>query len=303
MRNLLYIAGLMLALASCEKDPIEDNMVPPTMTIEPTTPKTDETTDTTTTNTSSNTTTGVSSETTVETGTSTETTGLEPKTEAELNEEEEAFDCSSTYIDYSETCAALDRGDYTLIHRELGVRDGHTLRNETQYYTDIYDASKERVSQRFEDVVGHYTTIIEDNTEYGSYSFAGTCGTSWHDGSVIDPENIIGTLVHEWGHVWHSQLNLCEQETINNAFAIQRASYEAGTGYPQLLTDNVGTKENPVLVYGGHYPYQLSNAGEYMACNIAAYFNSPLGAGTIQSREDLRNTDPIIFEFLDNFLN
>ena len=73
MRNLLYIAGLVLALASCEKDPIEDVMVPPTMTTEPTPPKTDETTDTTTTNTSSNTTTGVSSETTVETGTTTDT--------------------------------------------------------------------------------------------------------------------------------------------------------------------------------------------------------------------------------------
>ena len=318
MRNLLYIAGLMLALASCEKDPIEDVMVPPTMTIEPTTPKTDETTDTTTTNTSSNTTTGVSSETTVETGTATDTKdeGTEtdtatstneytgPKTEAELSEEAEALDCSSTYIDYSETCEALDLANYDIIHRELGVRHGHTLRNPQSYYTDIYDTTKERVSQRFEDVVGHYPTIIEDNTDVGSYSFAGTCGTSWHDGSIVEPENIIGTLVHEWGHVWHSQLNLCEQETILNAFAIQREAYANGTGYPQILSNIGGTKENPVQGWDGQlYPYQLSNEGEYMACNIAAYFNSPRGAGTIQSREDLRNTDPMIFEFLDNFLN
>ena len=296
-RNLLC-ASVLALLAACEKEPMmEDITIPPTMIVTPNQDEDDNNNGGNTTNS------GVSSSTVV-TGTTSDTTGLGPKTEAELNEEAEAHDCSFTYWDYVETCAELDRGDYTLFHRELGVRNGHTLRNIQQYYTDIYDSAKERVSQRFEDVVGHYTTIIEDNTSLGSYSFAGTCGTSWHDGSVTQPENTIGTLVHEWGHVWHSQLNLCEQETINEAWAAQRLSYENGTGYPQIQTVVGGDKENPVYGWNGEtYPYQLSNSGEYMACNIAAYFNSPLGAGTIQDREDLRNTDPVIFEFLENFLN
>ena len=314
--RVIAIIVLLYTASSCEKDPIEPDMVPPTMTTTPAPPPKEDLTQPTPPTVTATPTTNVATPTTdvatptadikdegTDTTTST-TEGTGPKTEAELNEEAEALDCSSTYIDYSETCEALDLANYDIIHRELGVRHGHTLRNPQSYYTDIYDTTKERVSQRFEDVVGHYPTIIEDNTDVGSYSFAGTCGTSWHDGSIVEPENIIGTLVHEWGHVWHSQLNLCEQETILNAFAIQREAYANGTGYPQILSNIGGTKENPVQGWDGQlYPYQLSNEGEYMACNIAAYFNSPRGAGTIQSRQHLMETDPMIYELLTQYID
>ena len=301
MRNLLYIAGLMLALASCEKDPIEDVMVPPTMTIEPTTPKTDETTDTTTTNTSSNTTTGVSSETTVETGTTTDTTGTEPKTAQELQDELDAQNCTEDYI--IADCGFYN--DFTLFYNQLGVRDGYSLRQPQQYYIDLYDTAKSRTNEEFENVVGQFSTVIEDNTERGSFSFAGACGTSWHDSHTpTEDEAVVGTLVHEWGHVWHSQMTHCLLTEIYDAWSAQREAYEAGEGYDQILTVVGGDKENPVYGWNGEtYPYQLSNDGEYMACNIAAYFNSPLGAGTIQSREHLREQDPVIFALIERLLN
>ena len=91
MKYITLILIAIVTLASCEKDPIEDITVPPTMTIEPTKTETDETNNITPTVTSSNTTTGVSSETTqVESGTATDTKdeGTESTTATETTEVE-----------------------------------------------------------------------------------------------------------------------------------------------------------------------------------------------------------------------
>ena len=294
MRNLLYIAAILIV--GCSKPTMEDAFIAPPIDVTTETTTTTTTTDGTNSNTATNT-----SESTVTATSTTASESTDPKSAEEQAQEDEVTNCDSTYLDYTDTCAGMNT-DVTFIHNHLGVRNGHTLRHDQQTYIDIYDVAKGRTNDEFENVIGHLPTVIEDNTERGSYSFAGTCGTSWHDGSVIETEPIVGTLVHEWGHVWHSQMNYCLQEEIREAFNAQRASYEAGTGYEQLL-ENVGTKENPVYEWVSLYPYQLSNEGEYMACNIAAYFNSPQGAGTIQSRQHLIDTDPVIFELINELLN
>ena len=303
MNKLFLPLVLAATIIACEKDVMDDIIVPPTMTIEPTTPK-DNGMDTTT---SSNTTNGTVSQTTVvtgtetptiETGTTTDTTGLEPKSEQELQDELDAMNCTEDYV-------IADCGfhnDFTLFYNQLGIRDGYTLNQPQQYYIDLYDTAKDRTNEEFENVVGQFPTVIEDNTSRGSFSFAGACGTSWHDSHTpTNDESIVGTLVHEWGHVWHSQMTHCLLTEIYDAWSAQREAYEAGEGYDQILSS--GGKEDPELRWRGLYPYQLSNDGEYMACNIAAYFNSPLGAGSIQSREHLREQDPVIFALIERLLN
>ena len=299
MRNLIMLLlCLLLALSmACEKDPIE---IPMEMTVPPVT-VTDDTkndNDGMDSSTSSNTIdSGVSSPTMV-TGTSSDTTGLEPKSEQELQDELDAQNCTEDYV-------IADCGfhnDFTLFYNQLGVRDGYTLNQPQQYYIDLYDTAKNRTNEEFENVVGQFPTVIEDNTSRGSFSFAGACGTSWHDSHTpTNDESIVGTLVHEWGHVWHSQMTHCLLTEIYDAWSAQREAYEAGEGYDQILSS--GGKEDPELRWRGLYPYQLSNDGEYMACNIAAYFNSPLGAGSIQSREHLREQDPVIFALIERLLN
>ena len=299
MRNLLYIAGLMLALASCEKDPIEPIMpIDPAPIVAPepvVTPPADTQSPTTVDMPATGTETP-----TVETGTESDTTGLGPKTEQELQDEADALNCDEPYLVHE--CDW--NNDFTLFYDQLGIRNGYTLNHPQSYYIDIYDTAKSRTNEEFENVVGHFPTVIEDNTDAGSFSFAGACGTSWHDSHQQGGESTLGTLVHEWGHVWHSQMNHCLITEIYDAWSAQREAYEAGEGYDQILTVVGGDKENPVYGWNGEtYPYQLSNDGEYMACNIAAYFNSPLGAGTIQSREHLREQDPVIFALIERLLN
>ena len=304
MKNLLYIAALGLLIVGCSKPTIEDEGFAITHEEQSNVVNSGTTTGTTTTTASSTTTTQTAesdSSTNTTAGTDVSSSTVDPKSQEEVDQENEVQNCNNTYLDYTETCADLNT-DVTFIHNRLGVRNGHTLRHDQQTYINIYDVAKSRTNDEFENVIGHLPTIIEDNTESGSYSFAGTCGTSWHDGSVIETEPIVGTLVHEWGHVWHSQMNYCLQEEIRNAYDAQVAAYEAGTGYPQLL-DNVGPKDNPTMAFTGRRPYQLANEGEYMACNIAAYFNSPQGAGTIESRQQLMEIDPVIFELISEMLN
>ena len=288
MRTIIaFLICLILALSmACEKDPIDIvdpteptvRVVAPTMT---TTPTVDMGTTTPT----------------VDMGTTTDTTGLEPKSEEELEDEANALNCDETYV-----VAECDwHNDFTLFHNQLGIRNGYTLNHPQSYYIDIYNTAKSRTNEEFENVVGQFPTIIEDNTSRGSFSFAGACGTSWHDSHQQGGESTVGTLVHEWGHVWHSQMNHCLIVEIYDAWSAQREAYEAGEGYDQILSS--GGKDDPELRWRGLYPYQLSNDGEYMACNIAAYFNSPLGAGSIQSREHLREQDPVIFALIERLLN
>ena len=300
MKNLIFVSTLITLLYSCQPEPITIVEVPGI-----TDPGVVTTTVTPTVDTGSGTSgvdTGTSSVTVDMPNTGSTTSTLEPKSQEELDEEAEALDCSSPYLDHD--CSFVE-SDYTFIHEELAVRDGHTLNHEHSHYTDIFDTAKSRVNAEFDSVIGHLPTIIEDNTPRGSFSFAGVCGTSWHDSSTpaINPEATIGTLVHEWGHVWHSQMNHCLQLEILDAYALQREAYEAGTGYEQTQGVIGGDKDNPIYGWNGGYPYQLANEGEYMACNIAAYFNSPLGAGTIQSREHLRTQDPVIFALIERLLN
>ena len=298
-KKWIIAASIILAATACEKDPMEPIMVPPTMTVQPEPkpqpePPVTETMSPTT-MTMSPTTMTMSS--TVDTGTTTDTTGLEPKSEQELQDEADALNCDEPYLVHE--CDW--QTDYTLFYNQLGIRNGYTLNHPQSYYTDIYDTAKSRINEELENVIGHFPTIIEDNTDAGSFSFAGACGTSWHDSHQQGGESTVGTLVHEWGHVWHSQMNHCLITEIYDAWSAQREAYEAGEGYDQILSS--GGKEDPELRWRGLYPYQLSNDGEYMACNIAAYFNSPLGAGSIQSREHLREQDPVIFALIERLLN
>ena len=293
IKDYLVLILLMLALfaaASCEKEDIfmEDmvSVSPPTGTTTSTTNNNDNT------NTSSNTTNMDIPQTAVVTN-----TGLEPKSEQELEDEANALNCDEPYLVHE--CDW--NNDFTLFYNQLGIRNGYTLNHPQSYYTDIYDTAKSRINEELENVIGHFPTIIEDNTDAGSFSFAGACGTSWHDSHQQGGESTVGTLVHEWGHVWHSQMNHCLIIEIYDAWSAQREAYEAGEGYDQILSS--GGKEDPELRWRGLYPYQLSNDGEYMACNIAAYFNSPLGAGSIQSREHLREQDPVIFALIERLLN
>ena len=302
MKKLLILAVLF---AACEKDPMGDIIVPPTITIvEQPKDNTNETETPTASTGSPTVTTGTNSSTSVEedettsqTETQSSTIGLEPKSEQELEDEANALNCDEPYLVHE--CDW--QTDYTLFYNQLGIRDGYTLNHPQSYYTDIYDTAKSRINEELENVIGQYPTIIEDNTERGSFSFAGTCGTSWHDSHQQGGESTVGTLVHEWGHVWHSQMNHCLIIEIYDAWSAQREAYEAGEGYDQILSS--GGKDDPELRWRGLYPYQLSNDGEYMACNIAAYFNSPLGAGSIQSREHLREQDPVIFALIERLLN
>ena len=303
MKNLLYIAALGLTIIGCSKPTMDDTDLYETTFQDPNSTTTTGTTTTTPSTNTATTTTQGNPDTTTATSSTVSTSGdsVDPKSQEEIDQENEVQNCDTIYLDYTETCADLNT-DVTFIHNRLGVRNGHTLRHDQQNYIDIYNVAKSRTNAEFENVIGHLPTIIEDNTEAGSYSFAGTCGTSWHDGSVIETEPIVGTLVHEWGHVWHSQMNYCLQEEIRNAYDAQVAAYEAGTGYPQLL-DNVGPKDNPTMAFTGRRPYQLANEGEYMACNIAAFFNSLQGAGTIESRQQLMEVDPVIYELISELLN
>ena len=281
MKNLLYTAALGLLIVGCSKPTIEDEgiFIPE---VDATVQGEDETT-------SSNT----NTTTTDGTATATTTTG---DTTTPPKDDSNTDNCDSTYV--FEDCSFVN--DYTYFYGKLAVRDGYTLRHDESTYINYYEQARDaiEVNENFTNVLNRFPVIIEDNTEAGSYSFAGTCGTSWHDSHTMT-DAVIGTLVHEWGHVWHSNLNQCILERIQDAFNNQRRLYEEGNGYEQILT-NVGTKENPRFIWVDQYPYQLSNDGEYMACNIAAYFGRLDGAGTI---ENLQEQDPVIYELITELLN
>ena len=217
MKYITLILIAILTLTSCEKDPIEDITIPPTMTIEPPTPKTDETTNPPATVTPSNPATGTPSETTqVESGTTTETTEVDPKDEGtesttatettEVDPKDEGTETveveTATVTDTSASATDLRPGEYI---------DTSIVAPQYLEYIKSFDDGKGNIGHTYRVVNSGSTRVIAIGVDNGPADTAHQ--VLFSDDRVIDVDDGLSIQVYtaEFITVEHRDVTLYVQ--------------------------------------------------------------------------------------------